>query len=180
MKMSIKHSQQPSMIGGAKFALFTRFELDEEENRLVQTYRMYDAVLVAGDNERAMTLAYRLAMPLALVAAGLSVLAGSFGGFEAMVARPIVVFGLAYAIAGYAIYHSLREDVQVRDVLHGRTFKARDVLALVELEAKLQAVAVAFRHLLDLMKHWNEAKVWTIEPGAEPRLLVVEPPRAAA
>ncbi len=181
MKMSIKHSQDLGSFGGPKFALFTKFELDQEEEKLVQTYRMHDAVLVSGNNERAMVLACRFAMPIALIIAGFWIsTSASFSGIASMISSMVVVFGLAYAVAAYAIYHSLRGDVLVRDVLYGRVFKARDVLALVAMEAKLQDVAVAFRHLLDLMKHWNEAKIWTIEPGAEPQLLVVEPPHAAA
>src|SRR3954452_19829210 len=116
MKMSINHSQHPSMMGGPKFALYTKFELDKEEEKLVRTYRMYDAVLLSGDNDRAIALASRLALPLALVAAGFSIGAGSFSGIEALVARPLIVFGLAYAAVAYAIFHTLRGDVSVSDV----------------------------------------------------------------
>src|SRR5690242_946263 len=129
MQLTIKHSQDPMSIGGPTFTLFTRFELDEEEKQLVDRYRVRQTVLVSGDNERALNRAFKFGVPIAIVVAGIVTIAASsmYTSYLQILATPILIFGIAYGVVAYLIYHALREDVRVGDVLNGRTFRARDV-----------------------------------------------------
>src|SRR3954447_1186812 len=125
MQLTIKHSQDFGAIGGPKFTLFARFELDEEEKSLVQHYAVRAIVLVSGDNERALNRAFKFAVPIAIIASGaVTIMASSlYTSYLQIFATPVLLFGIAYAVAAYLIYHSLREDVRVGDVLNGRYFR---------------------------------------------------------
>src|SRR4051794_38872281 len=125
MQLTIKHLQDPMAIGGPKFTLFARFELDEEEKQLVDRYRVRHTILVSGDNERAINRAFKFALPVAIIVAGvLTIMASSlYTSYLQIFATPILLFGVAYAAVAYLIYHSLREDVRVGDVLTGRYFR---------------------------------------------------------
>ena len=124
---------------------------------------MYDAVLIEGDNERAQRVGARFALPIAIIVTIIAAILGgpsipynAIGWTLPYYTFPIIFGCLAYLLTLYIIYNSMRETTYVKDILKGRAFSARSLIVLLEKEDQLQKVVVAFRHLLELMKTWNE------------------------
>ena len=70
---------------------------------------------------------------------------------------------LLYGIAVWAIYNQIREQIKISDIIEGRDFACRSVLALLEKEEMLLDTAVRFRRFLEYMKTWGGREAVPIE-----------------
>jgi Arc/MetJ family transcription regulator len=190
MQVLLKHSQSvDDPIGAPKFILWARFEIDEEEEHLINRYRVRKAILDAPDD----TLARMFSKWIGV--AGFFLALFIYFAFQ-QANRPYMppgmmlpfgfslmplFWGIAGGVAAYFLaWNSLRQQIRVDDLLRGRTFKAKYVTMVIEKEEIIQKMAVAFRHLLEVMRTWNETKVLEVEVGSVPVLHVLEPPHEAA
>jgi hypothetical protein len=204
MKLSLKRSQTRTLVlRRPVFKLWARFDLTSDEQRLMQRYPMDDAILTDGENdERVRTWANRAAITTT-IAPVLWILLAHFDYisffyywyintdprlnyvsyfFENLPWQVLGILIVAATFVGtwYIIFHSFRDQVIITDMVHGRYFKAHSIVRLLEREDEINRLAVVFRRLLEIMKDWNGTQVVDIEPGAEPRLRVIENPDAAA
>ena len=173
MQLLLKRNQSAGAMSRPTFKLWAQFELTEEEQALIDRYRVHRAVLSEGDPERDLTTSAKRAAVLAVMVTIVAVTQVS--PYEAL------TWGLAAFAAGtYLIYQQIREEIRVSDLLTGRSFSCRSVMTLIEKERTVTDMAVVFRQFLEAMKTWGGAEVVQIEPREKPTVRVVEPRHAAA
>ena len=78
----------------------------------------------------------------------------------------------------FLIYHQIREEVRVNDLLTGRDFKARSLLQLLQKEQAIRKMSAVFANVVAQARTWHEPEVVDLEP--QPLLTVLESERAAA
>ena len=111
-------------------------------------------------------------MPAVLIA----MLASATGGLV----QAAVVLIIAYVAAARLVYQQIREEVRVGDLVTGRHFSCRSIVALIEKEDRITHMAVVFRRFLEAMRNWDGEEIIAIEPGQAPRIELDERPHAAA
>ena len=192
MQVLLKHSQShdDGTALAPKFILWAQFEIDEEEKRLIDKYRVRNAILDAPDDTLARMFAKWIAIAgfFAALIVYFMIQAASRPAYMPPGMPYYPAFSLAplfwgvggFFVCYYLAWNWLREQIRVDDLLRGRTFKAKYVTMVIQKEEVIQKMAVAFRHLLEVMRTWNETKVLEIEVGSVPLLHVLEPPHEAA
>ncbi len=183
MRLFFQRRQKKTLRGFYRFRLWARFDLAHEEQELVRKYRVEDTILSEGDPPRDLKRAAWRAGPIALLVAllvyGYSPF--SLGGVVIWGVTPAVLAGLvSFVVLAWLIYHQIREEIRVRDILTGRVFTCRSVLRLVEKEELLIVMAAKFRYFLETMKTWDTEEMVLIEPPPKPGLRLDLPQRAAA
>jgi hypothetical protein len=174
MELLFRRGQSDDSWRRPKFDLWAKFEITPVEEDLILKYRVRNAILSEGDMRRDLFRALRYA---ALATAAVVLFAMITGMF------PSVVLGLgilAYPVSTFIIYHQIREEIRVSDILDGRPFACRSVVTLMEKEETVKRMAVAFRHLLEALKNWGGSEIVEITPERPPTLKLVEPRDAAA
>jgi hypothetical protein len=141
------------------FKLWARFEITADEAKLIDKYHVRGYTLVEGDPKE-----FKRAMLIAGVIAFIV-----FG----MTMQP-QYFLLTFAVGTFLIYHQIREQVQVGDILDGRFFACRSVVTLMAKEKAVTEMAYAFRHLLEAMKNWGGREIIELELYKAPSVKVVE------
>lgn len=173
MQLLLKRSQSPGRFRRPVFKLWAYFKLTDEERRLIDRYRADAAILWEGDFYRDLIWSLRIAVvPAVLIA----LLAFATGGFV----QAVVVLIIAYAAAARLVYQQIREEVRVGDLISGRYFSCRSIVALTEKEDTITRMAVVFRRFLEAMKNWGGEEIIAIEPDKVPRIELDERPHAAA
>jgi hypothetical protein len=170
MQLLIQRGQRKSpILRRPVFDLWAKFELNPEEEALIHRYHVRNHVLVEGG-----FLQLRRAMILGIIiAVGIATVAHIFLG-----SPPITL--LIFIGSAYLLYHQLREEIRVSDILDGRHFACRSVVRLMAMEKEVAEMANAFRHLLEAMKNWGGREIIELEPYKQPVLRLIEPPQPDA
>jgi hypothetical protein len=156
MQLLLGRKQSPHWMGGVQFSLWARFELTDEEEALIKKYQVRNAIITLGNTRRDIRLAALCALPIILIV--YLVFSGIYGGAGVM-----LLALLFYAVAAYAIYNQIREQIKISDIIEGRDFACRSVLLLLEKEEMLLDTAVRFRRFLEYMKTWGGKEAVPIE-----------------
>ncbi len=138
------------------FRLWSKVELSEEEQALVERYRLNDAVLIASEQEhlvRHATIAG--AGALAVVSLMLYAVLGLGSFLVGLLA------GLAF---GFYYFHQKRETIRVKDLLHGRFFRCHSIVDLARKEAHLSGTVSYLRQVIESAKHWDGTERLEIAP----------------
>lgn len=175
MQLLLKRSQSAGSVGRITFDLWARIELSSEERELLTKYRAHNAILSEGDAQRDLTRAAKYGAGLGLLVA---ILAYPILGTGPGMSLSLGI--LAFAVLTYGIYQQIREEIRISDILSGRRFACRSVLALMAKERIVTTMAIEFRHFLEAMKTWGGAEAIDIEPEEKPTVRVLEPRHAAA
>ena len=157
MDILFKREQTSEGVSRVKFKLWSKIELDEEEQALIQKYKFDDAILIAVDQPDLLRHA-------ALI--GILVWLGGTGLFVAMAGIMLgPLLGIAAGIgAAYWWINEKRETIFVKDLIHGRNFKCASVIELAKKEAWLTNVVAALRQVMVSAKHWDGTEQFKIEP----------------
>jgi hypothetical protein len=170
MQLLIQRGQRNSYPSPV-FQLWAKFELREDENALITKYKVSKTVLVEGDTWRDIKKATMYSCALSLI--GYVLISIS------TVRMPLIELILAIPLLTWAIFKRIREKIIVQDILDGRNFTCNSIGILMEKEKTITDMAVMFRQFLEAMKNWESREVIDIEPYAQPKLRVIEPPNAA-
>jgi hypothetical protein len=172
MQLLIQRGQRNSYPSPV-FQLWAKFELREDENALITKYKVSKSVLVEGNTWQDIKKA-------AMYSCALSLIGYILISISAMRMRmPLFELILAIPLLTWAIFNRIREKIIVRDILDGRNFTCNSIGILMEKEKTITDMAVMFRQFLEAMKNWDSREVIDIEPYAQPKLRVIEPPNAA-
>ena len=168
MDLLFKREQTSGKIARVAFKLWGKLELDEDEQALVKRYRFDEAVLIGSEQPKLLRNAGIAGLGvMALVYALLSTMIPSFA--------PVIAV-LAGGGAAYWYYHSKRETIFVRDLLHGRYFSCDSVVELARKEAWLTTIVSFLRQVMESAKHWEGTERHAIEalPKDEARQVILK------
>ena len=149
----------PLRIGiGVVFKLDAELELDDEEERLMRTYDLANAVLVSSDLAEDLGQALRPAIILG-VAVFLSLWFLTGWAFA-------LIMALLTAVTMAVVYFRvLRERIVVRDLLNGgRSFYCESIVDFIHKEAFLEGAGEYLRQVLESAKHWDDREAVPIQP----------------
>ncbi|MBL0115301.1 MAG: hypothetical protein IPP45_07530 [Sphingomonadales bacterium] len=157
MELLFKREQTPGKLTRVNFKLWAKIEVTEDEQALIDRYRMKDALLIESDDSELQRFAIRLGIVVFVAATAL---------FGKMMGMQIGLFlGCAAGLgAGYWYMNEHRETIYVRDLLHGRNFTCLSVVALAKKEAWLDGTSYAFRQIVEAAKHWDGVEKFRIDP----------------
>lgn len=159
MNILFRREQFQNNLGRVRFKLWGKLDLDEEELHLIDTYEFRGAVLVGTIDQDFIKQCLWFAGIAALIASAFFL---SWFGKDQFI--PALTLGvITGAAVGYWRFHELREIIFVRDLLHGRTFRCRSVVALAQKEAKLDNAAYALRQVLESAKQWDGTETNPVE-----------------
>lgn len=176
MQLLLEHVQK-----GKTFALWAKYELLGQEEKLVEQYNIRQVILVEGNPQAEWSRARKMAGALAV----LVYLAGIFwavsqGGNDIqalLAALPLAI--LVFAVAVFVIRYKIRETIKVGDILNGRHFACRSIITLLEKERQLSEMAQKFTQFLEILKYWGGREVIELAPDRPPSARFIERPRAA-
>lgn len=148
MKLLLKREQTTGRVGRIHFKLWAKIEIDEDERALMNRYKFDQALLMGEDDPSLLRKSGFYGLLIAIVAYVVFALI-----FPTSVA---LLFGLA-AGGGftYWYYNEKREQVFVRDLLHGRHFKCPGIIDLTKKEAEISEITAIFRQVMESAKHWG-------------------------
>lgn len=157
MDLLFRREQTAGNLGGVKFKLWGKIELNEEEQALVERYRFDEAILIA-------VLQPALLRQAGLVGVGVSIVAAAIL-LNVMAMDAAVLVALATGSgAAYWYMNEKRETIFVRDLIHGRHFTCKSVVDLARKEAWLETVVAYLRQVMESAKHWDGTQRHHIEP----------------
>jgi hypothetical protein len=176
MQLVMKRSRLYSGIW-FRFKINARLVLEETEKRLLVKYTLKDVPLTDRRTRRDLIRAALIIIPIAVIFAVVI-------AFIVAVLRviafglPIVVFISILVVIYIYTFMQIREVVFVNDLLVGRDFKARSLLALLHKEHQLREMSKAFQNILEQAETWHIPEV--IDLTLEPILSVLEDENAVA
>lgn len=147
------------------FKINARMVVNDEETGLVDKYKLRNVTVTPGDVARDMKKSAGISFLITLML------------YFAGVAPPGAAF-IVFAVAWFVIYHQMREEVRVKDLLTGRDFKARSFLDLLCKEQRIRKMSAIFANVVDQARTWDEPEVVELEP--EPLYRLLEGARAPA
>jgi hypothetical protein len=151
------------------FKINARLVIDAEQGSLLEKYRLHNVTITPGDVRRDLTKTLLITVP-----GSLFLTAALFG---VGIGGPLVgVFILILVVSTFLVYHQIREEVRVKDLLTGRDFKARSFLDLLGKEHDIRKMSVVFANVVDQARTWQEPEVIELEP--QPLFPLVEGERA--
>ena len=155
MELLFKREQTGEGFRGVRFKLWAKLELDEEELRMIDHYRLDNAILIEGDESdliRRSIMIGIVAMVAALFTLGI--------GFTALGSTSLgaIVTILAGGAAGFWWFNEKRETIMVNDLLQGRHFKCKSVIELAKKEAWVEGTVATFRQVMEGSKHWDSTE----------------------
>jgi hypothetical protein len=174
MQLLLHPSTMPRITGNFRFRLWVKFEVTPEERSLITKYAVNRTILWRGRILRDFVRAVLWGTLPALIISAFIV---SDLERNAWPGLPIVIPLIVWSGLVYLIYHQIREEVRVADVLQGRFFKSSSVLALYERERVITKAAMVFERLLERLTTWEQPEIITLEPQRLPvrRVLEVTP-----
>lgn len=169
MKLLFKRQQTTGLLGRINFFLWAKLELDTDELALIKRYKFEHALLL-GKNESSLI---RTSVVLGGLAAFLITFILNLGAAVEPSAFMGIVMGSVFA---FWFYNERREQVFVRDLIHGRHFKCPSVIDLTKTEAELSQMSMIFRQVLENAKNWDGEEVEDIPvlSKEEARNLILE------
>ncbi|MDQ3960186.1 MAG: hypothetical protein M3255_07895 [Pseudomonadota bacterium] len=151
------------------FDLWAKFEVNLEEEALIDKYHVRKHILVEGK-----PLQRWFAAILGIIIAGvIAAIVHSYIGIQ-------LITLLVFVGSAFLLYQQFREEVRVSDILDGRHFACRSVVKLMAQEEEVTEMANAFRHLLEAMKNWGGREIIELAPYKAPALRLIEPPQVEA
>src|SRR4051812_5518710 len=134
MQLLLARGQHKDKFGRPVFDLVAKFELTNYENDLIRKYGSRDFILAEGDPQRDLLRAVKYTVVIAVVIGifffvKIDIVAGLFFGLVAL------------AGGSYGLYHYLREEIRVGDMLAGRSFACRSVVTLMAKENSITEMA---------------------------------------
>jgi hypothetical protein len=170
MQLLFKRSLRPSRINPTRllFVLWVKFDLDEDEQRLIRKYNAADAYVTIEQSRRDLYRAMIFAFFIAAILGSL-IMGVTKGG---LIIGAFYFCGMFIA-ATWIIYEQLREAIKISDLLTGRSFKNRSLALLVRRERRMVGYAAAFIHFLEALRTWEGTEVIQIGPEHEPALRLV-------
>jgi hypothetical protein len=151
------------------FDLWAKFEVNLEEEALIDKYHVRKHILVEGK-----PLQRWFAAILGIILAGvIAAIVHNYIGIQL-----ITLF--VFVGGAFLLYQQFREEVRVNDILDGRHFACRSVVKLMAQEEEVTEMANAFRHLLEAMKNWGGREIIELAPYKTPALRLIEPPQGDA
>lgn len=161
MDLLFKREQARPGMGRTNFRLWSKIELNGDEQAIVKRYHFDEAILIEAIQPTLIRNSIIVAV-LAFFTLGIVV-----GAFVAALVSPglgsIAAFPVAIA-SGYWYFHAKRETIFVRDLLHGRHFKCASVIELARKEAWLTAIVGFLRQVMESAKHWDGTERHEVEP----------------
>jgi hypothetical protein len=184
MNLLLGHSQTKGL-RGYNFRLWACFDLNFQEKELVDRYGVKNRILSEGDPLRDLKHAAWWAAPAAalvmLLVYGYSPIHLSGPNFYGLGLGSTILVGLAsFGAIAWFVYHHIREEIRVGDIIAGRNFACRSVLKLVEKERTLLVMAGEFRRFLEILRTWDGQEVIPIELPPKPGLRLDAPQDEAA
>jgi hypothetical protein len=181
MDLLLQRSQK-ERVSRPQFELWAKFDLDSNENALIDKYRPQSALLSEDEPQsrarkwrRSVILGGVLSSVVCLIIAYLSLSRPAFYGLNPFLfIEPIgsVPTWMGMLLLGWFVFTSwifqqVREDIIVADILRGRSFRCKSIVILLEKEDLLKKRAQEFRQFLEAMKTWGGMDIITIKPGEE-------------
>lgn len=168
MNLLLRREQTAGGVGRVNFKLWAKVELTDDEQAMIKRYRFDQAILIKAVQPR--LLLWSIAVGLLVLVIVLPVAAQSSG--RALGAFVAICLSL---LSGYWFFHSRRETIYVRDLIHGRHFKCPSVIELARKEAWLGVVVSFLRQVMESAKHWDGTEKVEIEalPKAEAKLVML-------
>lgn len=157
MNLLFKREQTPGRLTRVNFKLWSKVELDEDEQAILKRYQFDDAVLIAVLQPD--LLRNTAIVGLATFGVALLLLTQMMDGGMAAMLAVLAGFGTAYWFM-----NEKRETIFVRDLIHGRHFRCDSVVDLARKEAWLETVVAYFRQVMESAKHWDGTQRHRIEP----------------
>jgi len=155
MKLLLKREQTTGRVGRVNFKLWAKIEIDEDESALIKRYK-FDEALLLGINDPSLirkTITY-------------GVVIGVLVAFIIDFIFPLnlaLLCGIgAGAGFGYWYYNEKRDELFVRDLLHGRHFKCSSIIDLTIAEDKVSRVTSVFRQVMESAEHWGGTEIENI------------------
>lgn len=157
MDILFKRAQTAGKLSRVAFQLWSKVELNEDEQALVKRYRFDEAVLIDAFQPKLLRNAGLVGLVAAIVA---------YIVFDFLISNTVATFLalIAGVVAGYWFYHDKRETIFVRDLLHGRHFTCDSVIELARKEAWLTTIVSYLRQVMESAKHWDGTERHSIEP----------------
>jgi hypothetical protein len=149
MQLLLHPSTTPRLTGNFRYRLWVKFEVTPEERGLIARYAVQRTILWRG----------RVLRDFARAAL--------WGTIPALIIS-------AFLVIVWVIYHQIREEVRVSDVLQGRFFSSPSVRALYDRERVITRAAMIFERLLERLTTWEQPEIITLEPQRLPVKRVLE------
>lgn len=149
----------PLRIGsGVIFTLHCQIELTEEENALLEKYKLSNAPLVVSDPIEDIKQSFRPAFLLGIISFIIGWLIFSFIAALWIGVIVTIVMTIKY-------FETLREQINVNDLTEGgRKFYCDSVVLLAKKEIFLTDVSRLLRQLIELAKTWGDRDIEEIDP----------------
>jgi hypothetical protein len=160
-----------------RFRINVRLVLDETEARLLERYTLRNVVLTEGRMRRDLIRAVLITIPIFIIFALILAITMAVLRLIALW-LPLGILISFLFITFYLVYMQIREVVIVDDLLVGRDFKARSLIALLIKENQIRKMSHVFALILEQAKTWHEPEVVDLTP--EPLLSVLEDENAVA
>jgi hypothetical protein len=169
MDILFRREQTSGTTGRAKFKLWGKIELDDNESEMVERYRFDQAILIAAFQPE-------LIRNTGLIGAGVFVLALAL--LSTFLDGTFALLGglIAGGGVGYWYFNEKRETIFVRDLMHGRHFTCNSVVELARKEAWLHLICGFLRQVMESAKHWDGTEKHAIEalPKDEARQVIIK------
>ena len=156
MELLFKREQTSGEMLRVRFKLWGKIELDEEEQGLIDRYRLDDAMLIEVLQPDLLRKAIYVAIAVTIASA--LILPFLFGSFA------VIICLAAGVSAGWWYANEKRETLYVRDLMHGRNFRCDSVVDLARKEAWVATVVSYLRQVMETAKHWDGTESQKIEP----------------
>lgn len=149
MEILFKREQTSGKVGRINFKLWSKLEVDQDEQALITRYRFDESVLIGSDDSDLLRTAVKLGAGIFVVVALLGTYLFSSSTFG-------ILAGVSAGVgAGYWHMNEKRETIFVKDLLHGRNFTCESVVELAKKEAWLEGASAVFRQVMESAKHWD-------------------------
>lgn len=154
---------QSGRLGKTIFNLWAQVEFTEEENALIDKYKMKTSMLIYQSQPKLIihTVLFGLACGILML-----VLSELFNyvvfAIAPFLGGPNFLSVLALLGGAFAFYSYNRQTIYVSDLMTGRHFKCISVVDLVKQEAMLNDVCMKLRQVLESAKHWDDAERLTV------------------
>jgi len=165
MDLLFKREQGTSTSGNATFKLWSKVELDEDEQAIVEKYKFDKAVLIDANQEG-------LLRQSIFVGIGVTILCGAL---LYNVGAGFVLAIIAGIVAGYFWHDKRREKIFVKDLLHGRHFSCDSVVNLAKKEAFVVDAVTVLRQVMESAKHWDGTERHSVDalPKEDAKQLII-------
>jgi len=168
MEILLKRRQNSNQTGRVSFKLWSKIELNDNEQQVVDHYSFDKAILIDSFQPELIRKSIYSGLAGAVLA---TVLLSIFTSYDVALFLGLI----AGAAAGYFYYDKNRETIYVKDLLHGRYFSCNSVIELARKEAWLEMITGFLRQVMESAKHWDGTQKSEIEvlPKDEAKRLII-------